>query len=479
MENKYIQAKEILKKYGQEQLLINYDKFSDKDKEKLLNQILNIDFELVLSLYEKTKEQVNFGESKIEPIEYTDKEKISNKEYEEYYNLGKNIIQNNQYAVVTMAGGQGTRLGHKAPKGTFTIGKGVSKSLFEALSDTIKEANEEFGVEIPWYIMTSEENNIQTISFFEENKYFGLNKNNVIFFTQGKLPMVGTNGKILIDEKGFVKEAADGHGGVFESMARNHVIEDMEKRNIKWIFIAGVDNVLAKMVDPIATGLAIKKGVLATGKSVVKRNPSEKVGVFCKKNGKPYVVEYTEISKEMSEKTDKNGELLFGESHIITNLFNIEALKEISKNKLPYHIAFKKANYMNEIGEIVISTEPNAYKFESFIFDAFERLEDMAILRVKREEEFAPVKNADGLDSPDTARELYLNYIENKNNLKKIEYSKISKVINIEDYNNTIENINKNNIDIMPDYNVNENKKIDIKQAEQKVAAKNIIQENE
>ena len=169
------------------------------------------------------------------------------------------------------------------------------------------------------------------------------------------------------------------------------------------------------MVDPLLTGIAIDKNFLAAGKSVVKNNPKEKVGVFCKKNNKPSVIEYTEITDEMAEKVDENGELLYGESHILCNLFNIKAIEEIAKNKLPYHSAFKKAKYIDKNGVIVVPTEPNAYKFESFIFDAFEKLNDMAILRVKREEEFAPVKNAEGVDSPETASKLYKEYIKNKN----------------------------------------------------------------
>ena len=406
-------AKEILKKYNQEHLLNGYEKLEENKKEELLDQILSIDFDLILSLYEKTKKPIDLGEGKVEPIEHTDKDKLTSEEMKYYYAKGAEIIKNGKYAVVTMAGGQGTRLGYTAPKGTFPIIENVS--LFEGLSNTIKEAQEEFNAIIPWYLMTSRENNEATVKFFEEHNYFGLKKENVTFFKQGELPMISTEGKILIDETGIVKQAADGHGGVFESMSKNGVIDDMKKRGIQWMFISGVDNVLAKTVDAVLTGLAIDKKVLAAGKSVVKSNPKERVGVFCKKNNRPYVIEYTEISDEMAEMLDENNELLYGESHILCNLFNIKAIEELSKNKLPYHSAFKKAKYIDENGELVVPTSPNAYKFEAFIFDAFERLDDMVILRVKREEEFAPLKNADGVDSPNTAKELYLNYLKNKN----------------------------------------------------------------
>ncbi len=407
-------AKQILKEYNQEHLLNCYGQLSEENKQKLLNQILTIDFEQILSLYEDTKKEISFGDGKIEPIPYVDKSKLTLEELAVYEKIGAEIIKNGKYAVVTMAGGQGTRLGYKAPKGTFEIGGGIKKSLFEALSDTIKEAKQKYNAEIPWYIMTSRENNDATVEFFETNKYFGLNKNDVIFFKQGELPMIDTDGKILLDENGLIKEAADGHGGVFEAMSKNYILEDMKSRGIEWVFISGVDNVLAGLVDAVATGLALNNNVKATGKSVVKANPYERVGVFCKKNNKPYVVEYTEITNEMAEAVNEDGELLYGESHILCNLFNREALEDIGHNKLKYHSAFKKAKHINLEGELIQPTKPNAYKFEAFIFDAFERLDEMAILRVKREDEFAPLKNASGTDSPETARQLYLNHIKNK-----------------------------------------------------------------
>ena len=166
----------------------------------------------------------------------------------------------------------------------------------------------------------------------------------------------------------------------------------MKKRNVEWVFIGPVDNPLVQMVDEVAIGYGVTKNVLAVGKSIVKSSPEEKVGVFCKRNGRPSVVEYTEISKEMSEERNKDGELVFGESHINCNLFNMKAIEKIGADELPYHTAFKKATYMNEKGEIIEGKEPNCYKFETFIFDSFEKLENMEILRGKREDEFAPVK---------------------------------------------------------------------------------------
>ncbi len=408
MNELYEQIKELLQKYGQEHLLLKYMEMTESNQEKLLKQIKSINFEQMKQLYNKTKEKFENSKDKIEPISFLDKSKMTKQEIEDKTKIGDEIIKKEKLAYVTMAGGQGTRLGHVGPKGTYELVDG--KTLFELICDTLKQANKKYNISIPWYIMTSKENNDDTVKFFEDKNYFGYNKKDITFFKQGQLPMISKDGKILLDKDGFIKEAADGHGGTFESIIKNNILEDMKKRNIEWVFISGIDNPLVKMVDPLFIGLAKERNVLVAGKSLVKTCPEEKVGVFCKRNGRPSVIEYTEISKEMSEQTNENGELLYGEAHILTNMFNIKALEQIGENKLPYHSALKKAEYLNEKGEIVKPDVPNAYKFESFIFDAFERLDNMMIMRVKREEEFAPVKNATGVDSPETARQLYLNY---------------------------------------------------------------------
>ena len=398
MEENMQLIRKTLKKYSQEHLLNGYENLPEVKQKQLLNQIENTDFELINSLYSKTKETVEISESQLSPIEYWDRKRL-NGEYKEFQEIGEKAIKSGKLAAVTMAGGQGTRLGHKGPKGTFDIGLDSHKSLFELLCDSLKTEGKKYGVTIPWFIMTSKENNQETIDFFAKHKYFGYEKNkNIFFFEQGELPMVDTEGKILIGEDGLIKEAADGHGGIYEALVKNGMTKKMRELGVEWIFIGGVDNCLAKMVDPVLMGLAIEKHVTAAGKSVVKANPQEKVGVFCKKNGKPSVVEYTEIPKEMSEATDKNGELIYGESHILCNLFNIDAVERMGKKPLPYHTAYKKATYINDKGEKVVPDGPNAYKFEAFLFDAFGELDDMVILRVKREEEFAPVKNATGTD---------------------------------------------------------------------------------
>ena len=408
MEEEIEDIKKKLKKYSQEHLLNNFENLSEEKQKRLLEQIENIDFDLIKKLYDTTQNiTTEIQDAEIKPIEFLDKEKLYD-DYKKYKEIGEKAIRTKKLAAVTMAGGQGTRLGHDGPKGTYDIGLESHKSLFELLSDGLKEQGKKYGVIIPWFIMTSRENNDATVDFFAKHRYFGYEKDkNIFFFKQGELPMIDTEGKILIGEDGLIKEAANGHGGIYEALVKNGMTKKMRELGVEWVFIGGVDNCLVKMVDPVLMGIAIDKNVTAAGKSVVKANPQEKVGVFCKKNGRPSVVEYTEIPKEMSESTDENGNLIYGESHILCNLFNIDAIERMGSKPLPYHIAFKKATYIDKDGNKVVPDGPNAYKFEAFLFDAFGELDDMAILRVKREEEFAPVKNATGTDSPETARELY------------------------------------------------------------------------
>lgn len=399
---------ELLKTYNQEHIIKLLEKMTEEERKNLIEQINNIDFHQVIELYDNAQKPVEIKENKIEAIKYLDKSKLSSSKKEELDSLGEAIIATGKYAVVTMAGGQGTRLEHPGPKGTFKLdvyGKG--KYLFEILAENLKEANKKYDTSIPWYIMTSKQNNDETYEFLEKNNYFGYNKEDVILFSQGELPLVDTDGKLLIGKDKLIKLASDGNGGTFSSLRKSGALADMKERGIQWVFIGGVDNALLKMADTTLLGLAISENVQIASKSIVKANPHEKVGVFCKMNGHPKVIEYSELPEKMAEEVDSDGELKYGESHIMCNLFTIEAIEKISKEPLIYHSAFKKNSYIDEDGKEIIPKDPNSYKFEAFIFDAFELFDDIAILRGKREDDFAPVKNKDGVDSPKTAKELY------------------------------------------------------------------------
>ena len=290
MNEKYEKAKELVKKHHQEHLLKFYDELDDEKKKELLDQILTIDFDLMEKLYHDAKKPLDLENVTVEPIDYVDKSKMTATEIKAYEEKGIEAIKANKFAVVTMAGGQGTRLGHKGPKGTFDMGLPSHKSLFELLCDNLKRANEKYGVVIPWYIMTSRENNAATVDFFKKNKYFGYPKESIKFFIQGELPMISVDGKILLDENKMVKKAADGHGGTLKAMGKEKIIKQMKADGIEWVFVSGVDNVLVKSVDPLLLGMSIENKVLGSVKTIEKTDPKEKVGVFCRKNKKVMVL---------------------------------------------------------------------------------------------------------------------------------------------------------------------------------------------
>ena len=403
-------VRKVLRRHGQEHLLMKYDELDRATQSKLLNVIESIDFDLMDKLYEKATMPVIEETQKIEPIPYIDKNDISEEDISYYKELGEAVVRHGKIAVVTMAGGQGTRLGFNGPKGAFVFDKDNDKSIFEALTDTLKEMCQSYNTKIWWFIMTSDANNEDTIKFFEEHDYFGYDKARVRFFIQGKLPMMDFNGKILLDEKGMPKMAANGHGGTLYSMEQTGVLAEMKTLGIEYVSVNGVDNVLVKPVDPVFVGLMICKRVLGAVKTIYKTNPDENVGVMCRKNGRVGVVEYTEISKQMANLRNADGKLVFGDAYALFNLYTIEGLEKVAEVSLPYHVAVKKADYIDARGNFVKAQNPNSYKYEMFIFDSFEMFDKVLVLRINRDEEFAPIKNAKGKDSPETALKLYRKY---------------------------------------------------------------------
>jgi len=390
---------ETLKKYNQEHLLKIIDKMNDEQKKKIFNDLENIDFEQIKRLYEELIESKEVND-RFEPIDYIVKQDVIGK----YDEKGIEIIKNNKYAI---AGGQGSRLGHNGPKGTYILNiNGVEKSIFEILSENFKNAKEKYEVDIPWYIMTSNNNDKDTKEFFAKHNNFGLD--NVHFFTQMDIPVIDENGKLMIGEDYLIKKAGNGNGGIYKALEKNGILKEFENNGIEWIFISGVDNILAQMIDPDFIGLNYVQKTDIASKSTIKKSPDEKVGVFCKRNGRCSTVEYTETTLEMREAVDENGNFMYGQANILQHLYSLKALKKLKDVDLKYHIAHKKGSYMDEELTLVAPDKPNMYKFEQFLFDGFEIFDKMTLLTVKREEEFAPIKNAKDIDCPETAIKLYV-----------------------------------------------------------------------
>ena len=414
MNQNFEQAKKLLNKYHQEHI-INF-----LDNEQVIEQVLNIDFEKIDELYSITKEKNIIDSNAITPIYGENINLIEKEKLENYSKIGQKIISEGKYAVSIMAGGQGTRLGHNGPKGTFKVSlENEDKYLFQIITEKLIQISNKYNVIIPCYIMTSDDNNEETITLFENNNYFGYDKKNIMFFKQEELPLLDEQGKLLIGENGIIRFASEGNGGIFYSMQKKGIISDLKKRKIEWLFVGSVDNILLQLADEILLGLTIKENNEIASKTILKSNPFEKVGVFCKYKNKVKVIEYTELPTELAVlKNDKN-EVIYGESHIMCNLFKITALEKLANCKMPYHVAHKKNKFMDEDKTIVIPEKENSYKFEKFIFDGFSYFDEISILRAEREENFAPIKNKCGIDSPETAIKLYNKY--NSKIMEKIE----------------------------------------------------------
>lgn len=396
----YEECKLKLEKYGQEHLLKFYDELEEFEKKNLLEQIEKIDFDYMNSLY-ANKDAFEIEDKEISNIEATDKERINKEKYNE---IGSKLIEDGKLAVCSMAGGQGTRLGFDGPKGTYVLNLEKPTSIFEIEINKLKETNKKYKTTIYWYIMTSMQNHDQTVKFFEDNNYFDYDKNHIIFFNQGELPLLDTNGKVVLKDKSNIFMAPDGNGGIFKALGEEGILYHMKHNGIRYLAIGNVDNILIHMVDPILIGLMSEKNAKLASKSFMKPSPEGKWGVFCRMNGKPRVIEYIETPRELLEARNEQGELIFGDAHFGCNYFDVDFLESIVNEKLPMHAACKKNKIINGIEQI---EEVDTYKFEAFIFDAFSRANDILIFRVKRDEEFAPIKNKEGDESPQTAVALY------------------------------------------------------------------------
>lgn len=333
---------------------------------------------------------------------------------EEANAVGMKAAANGEVAALLLAGGQGTRLGYNGPKGMYDIGLPSKKTLFQFMVERIKKLGQLSGKgdkAVPFYIMTSPMNHQATTQYFEQNDNFGID---VKFFPQGTLPSITPDGKMILETPTSLAVAPDGNGGIYPALVKHGILSDMKSRGIKYIHAFGVDNALVKPADPTFVGYCIQKNADCGNKVLWKTSPDEKVGVVATRGGKPCIVEYSDISKDMSELKGSDGRLTFGAGNICNHFYTLDFMENVIVPNLGnmYHVARKKIPYYdNDTKETVKPTSNNGIKLESFIFDVFPLSKNMAVLDVARAEEFAPVKNPPGTatDSPDTARTLFSN----------------------------------------------------------------------
>ena len=396
-------ALRILSEYGQEHILKYYDELNNDEKKNLLGQIELIDFSVLDNLdAEKNSNSVRGTFAPLGAVTIDDIAENS----DEYINTGVEAIKAGKAAAVLLAGGQGTRLGFDKPKGMFRIGVDEELYIFQCLINNLMDVVKLAGAWVPLYIMTSEKNNDDTIAFFKEKNFFGYDPEYVQFFIQDMAPSVDFNGKVLMESKSKISISPNGNGGWFSSLVRAGLLDEIKAKGVEWINVFAVDNVLQRIADPAFIGAVIKSGQQSGGKVVSKASPDERVGVLCLEDGMPSIVEYYEMTEEMRTLLNEKGELAYKYGVILNYLFNVKKLEEIVDNKMPVHIVDKKIPYMNDNGEFITPTEPNGHKFETLVLDMVHMQDSCLAYEVVREKEFAPVKNATGVDSVESAREL-------------------------------------------------------------------------
>ncbi|WEW59859.1 UDP-N-acetylglucosamine pyrophosphorylase [Emydomyces testavorans] len=421
------QLRQKYEQAGQGQVFAFFDELNSTEKAQLFRQLSTFDPHhinvLATRATQSQEASTAVGSGKLEPLPDNSTASIldSNPEdIQRWYKEGLQLIAENTVAVVLMAGGQGTRLGSSAPKGCYNIGLPSGKSLFQIQAERIMKlqslaeaSSGKQGVVIPWYVMTSGPTRNPTEEFFQEHNYFGLKKENVFIFEQGVLPCISNEGKILLESKSKVAVAPDGNGGIYQALITSGVRDDMKKRGIQHIHAYCVDNCLVRVADPIFIGFSASKKVDIATKVVRKRDATESVGLILLKNGKPDVVEYSEIDKETAEARDpKNAEILkFRAANIVNHYYSFVFFETIENwvTDLPHHVARKKIPCVDtKTGATIKPDKPNGIKLEQFVFDVFPLtpLEKFAAIEVRREDEFSPLKNArgTGVDDPDTSK---------------------------------------------------------------------------
>lgn len=401
-----------LARYGQEHLLAHWDTITEEERENLYQEIKALDLDEVTGYFSRTVSELETTGEKLDdrmqPL--LDSQcgavvKSTDRDLAYYEELSMEEISAGTVGILLLAGGQGTRLGVDYPKGMYNVGLPSNKTLFQIQAERIRRL-EELATErtgqsgsITWYIMTSASTVVPTKTFFQSHNFFGLKPENVVVFQQGTLPCFTFDGKIILSEKHSLSSAPDGNGGLYRALRNEGVLGDMKTRGIKYIQLYCVDNILVKVGDPVFMGYCLSKGAECANKVVRKGFPTEAVGITCKVDGHYQVVEYSEITQRSAEKRNKDGSLVYDAANICIHFFTFEFLERVVSAKekfLHHHVAKKKIPYINDAGVLVKPDQPNGIKMEKFVFDVFRFANNFVVWECLRDEEFAPLKNAEG-----------------------------------------------------------------------------------
>lgn len=377
----------------------NYKKLTEKEKIALHKQLSKVNFSFI------TNSLLNSNKGHISPIEVLKQEEIQ-KRKNDYYNRGIQALKDGKVAMVTLAGGMGTRLGSNRPKGTYNIGITKDLFIFECQIKQLLSIVKECGNWIYLFIMTSEKNYEETTKFLKDKDYFGYNKDYVIFFNQEMSPTTDFEGNLLMENNYTISTSPNGNGGWYSSMISEGLMDVIVSNGIEYLNVYSIDNVLQKMADPCFIGATIINDVDCGAKVIKKAYPDEKLGVICLEDNHPSITEYYELSDELRNAKDEFGNYKYEYGVILNYLFKKSSLDKIASVGFPVHKVAKKIPYINDKGILIEPDEPNGYKYETLILDMIRLLDTCLPYEVIREKEFAPIKNLHGVDSVDTARDL-------------------------------------------------------------------------
>ncbi len=405
------QLRALAEEHGQGHIFRWWDELNEAQRATLLTQVGRIDFTLLDRLIAQhtgeLQSQRDLGD--LEPAQPIPLPTTAEERTEQLSaaGMGEEVIRSGQVAALVVAGGQGTRLNYGFPKGTYPATPVTGTSLLELHARKLLAAGRRYGVAVPWYVMTSRATHATTWRFFRDQDWFGLGQGALCFIEQDSLPAVGLDGRLLLTAKGRLAFSPNGHGGVFRALCRSGALDDMSRRGVQFISYFQVDNPLAKPVDPVFLGHHILRGSDFSSKAVPKHNAEEKLGVFCRVGGRLRVVEYSDLPSALSHAVGPDGTLTFAAGNIAVHALGVSFARRVAEQAaaLPYHRALKRVPCLDEHGVLQQPKEPNAVKFEMFVFDALEYASNPLVMTVERAEEFAPIKQQRGSDSPATARQ--------------------------------------------------------------------------
>ena len=404
--------KQKLQSINQSHVLRFADKLDPARREKLMKQLQSLDLDALAELAEsqvRTKTPLPLP-TDIKPVKTYPR--VPGPDQRELYRKaeqrGRELLKQGKIGAFLVAGGQGTRLGYDGPKGEYPVTPIKSKPLFQVFAEQLlAHSREAGGAPIAWYVMTSDINDGPTRAFFKKNAYFGYDPRHIIFFQQGMMPAFAMNGDLLLGDQDSLALSPDGHGGSLRALDKSGALEDMRKRGVEHLSYFQVDNPLVHTIDPLFLGLHDLTGSEMSSKTIPKANALEKVGNFVIGDGVLQVIEYSDLPESLAKQTNPDGGLKFNAGSIAIHALRrdfIERLNQGGRLSLPWHRAEKKVPYVDEKGNPVKPDKPNAVKLEQFVFDAIPLAKNAIVYETDRAEEFSPVKNAEGVDSPATCR---------------------------------------------------------------------------